>query len=57
MSNELRRNAAMDHARLAEAIHRIVTATADAPAAIPDSPDEVSVPDIHNASENADSGE
>lgn len=51
MSNELKRNAAMDHARLAEAIHSIITATPEAPAAIPDSPDAVKVPDINDPSE------
>lgn len=56
MSNELKRNAAMDHARLAEAIHTIVTATPDAPAAIPSSPDAIEVPDVNKPSGEADEG-
>jgi hypothetical protein len=51
MSNELKRNAAMDHARLAEAVHAIVTATSDAPAALPDSPDAIKVPSFREPSE------
>lgn len=54
MSNELKRNAAMDHARLAEAVHVIVTAPADAPAAIPSSPDAVKVPDLQDPAEAED---
>ncbi len=46
MSNELKRNAAEDHARLAEAIHAIVTSTKDAPAMLPTSPDAIKVPDV-----------
>jgi hypothetical protein len=57
MSNELKRNAAMDHARLAEAIHTIITAPTSADAVIPDSPDKVAVPDVkQGADEEEDAG-
>jgi hypothetical protein len=56
MSNELKRNAALDHARLAEAIHSLITATRDAPAVIPDSPDVMKVPDLKEGAEEKDEG-
>lgn len=56
MSNELKRNAAEDHARLAEAIHSLVTATRDAPAVIPTSPDAIKVPDVKEGAEEKDEG-
>ena len=56
MSNELKRNAAEDHARLAEAIHALVTATKDAPAVIPTSPDAVQVPDVKEGADDKDEG-
>lgn len=52
MSNELKRNAAEDHARLAEAIHALVTATKDAPAFIPTSPDAVKVPGVKEGADD-----
>ena len=57
MSNELKRNAAEDHARLAEAIHSLVTATRDAPAIIPSSPDAMKVPDVKEGAEDKDEAE
>lgn len=57
MSNELKRNAAEDHARLAEAIHSLVTATRDAPAVIPSSPDALKVPDVKEGAEEKDEGD
>jgi hypothetical protein len=54
MSNELKRNAAEDHARLAEAIHTLITATGDASAVIPSSPDAIKVPDVSEGAEEKD---
>ncbi len=56
MSNELKRNAAEDHARLAEAIHALITATKDAPAVIPTSPDALSVPDVKEGADEKEEG-
>jgi hypothetical protein len=56
MSNELKRNAAEDHARLAEAIHALITATKDAPAVIPTSPDAVKVPDVKEGADDKEDG-
>ena len=57
MSNELKRNAAEDHARLAEAVHAMITATKDAPADIPASPDALKVPDVKEGADEKDDAE